>query len=247
MNENWTIYTLSNPLTPNEIRYVGATSLSIEKRKEYHIRDAKYKKDKSFHNINWVRSLLKENLEPNIEFIDYCNENNWEEIEIYWISQMRTWGFDLTNKALGGIGVKHMNDEIKQKISKANKGKVSWNKGIPCSDETKAKLSVVLTGKIAWNKGVPCSDETKERISKSSMGRISPNLGIPCSEEMKQKISEANSKVIIQYDRKGNFIKEWKSAAEAQRCLKINRSHIGECCLSKRKSAGGFIWKHKCN
>ena len=53
------------------------------------------------------------------------------------------------------------------------------------------------------------------------------------------------SKPIIQYDKEGNFIKEWKCANDVERVLGISNKHIGSVCLGKRKSCGGYIWKYK--
>ena len=41
--------------------------------------------------------MLSMGLEPQIEVLEYCDENNWQDMEIYWIAQMRAWGFNLTN------------------------------------------------------------------------------------------------------------------------------------------------------
>ena len=53
------------------------------------------------------------------------------------------------------------------------------------------------------------------------------------------------SKPIIQYDKEGNFIKEWDCANDVERVLGISNKHIGSVCLGKRKSCGGYIWKYK--
>ena len=53
------------------------------------------------------------------------------------------------------------------------------------------------------------------------------------------------SKPIIQYDKEGNFIKEWECANDVERVLGISNKHIGSVCLGKRKSCGGYIWKYK--
>lgn len=52
-------------------------------------------------------------------------------------------------------------------------------------------------------------------------------------------------KNVYQYDKNNNFIKEYNSAEEVFRILKISPSHIGECCKGKRKTAGGYIWKYE--
>ena len=60
-----------------------------------------------------------------------------------------------------------------------------------------------------------------------------------------QRISEKNSKPVLQYTKSGEFVKEWKSARDVQRNLGYFGTYISSCCLGKRKSAYGFIWKFK--
>lgn len=50
-------------------------------------------------------------------------------------------------------------------------------------------------------------------------------------------------KPIIQYDKKGNFIKQWNSIAEAEKTLNIR--HISSVCSNDkyRHSAGGYKWE----
>ncbi len=52
-----------------------------------------------------------------------------------------------------------------------------------------------------------------------------------------------NSVSVMQYDMVGNFIKNWNSHTEAALNLGISRSAISMCCVGRRKSAGGFVWK----
>jgi len=99
------------------------------------------------------------------------------------------------------------------------------------SKETRKKMS-------KWQIGRKMSKEAKLKMSKSKLGKKQSN-------ETKQKISKAFSKPIIQYDLYNNYIKEWKSAAEVQRKIKINSGHIRECCRKERKTAGGFKWSNK--
>ena len=53
---------------------------------------------------------------------------------------------------------------------------------------------------------------------------------------------EKISKKVIQYDLKGNFIKEWESIAKASKELKLSK--IWEVCNGKRNKCGNFIWKY---
>ena len=75
-----------------------------------------------------------------------------------------------------------------------------------------------------------------ERCTQSHNVRESIRLGL-------QK--PYNEKVVLQYDLENNFIKEWKSACEVQRCLKISQANISACCLGKRKTTGKYIWRFK--
>lgn len=55
------------------------------------------------------------------------------------------------------------------------------------------------------------------------------------------------SKPIIQYDKQGNFIKEWVSVNEVERVTGYSHSHIVNCCNHNKlhKSAYGYIWRYK--
>jgi DNA-directed RNA polymerase subunit M/transcription elongation factor TFIIS len=52
-------------------------------------------------------------------------------------------------------------------------------------------------------------------------------------------------KPIIQLSLNGEFIREWKSAKEAERVLKINRSSISSVCKGKQITAGEYKWMFK--
>ena len=49
-------------------------------------------------------------------------------------------------------------------------------------------------------------------------------------------------KSTFQFDKKGNFIKEWESAVKIEKELGISRKSISQCVKGRSKSAGGFIW-----
>ena len=50
-------------------------------------------------------------------------------------------------------------------------------------------------------------------------------------------------KAVLQYDLKGNFIKEYESTREATR--QTGAKAICEVCKGKRMTSGGFIWRYK--
>jgi hypothetical protein len=131
-------------------------------------------------------------------------------------------------------GKKH-SEETKQKISKSNKGK-------KYSEEAKKNMSEGRKGHKMYN------DEWKLKIKEAL-------TGIKRSDEFKQKQSKArknkpskSKKPVLQYDKQGNFLKEYPSAIEAAKSLnKKTGSAITEVCNGKgnRKSIFGYIWKYK--
>lgn len=108
------IYSLKNSIT-NEIRYVGKT-INIKKRYSQHLVDKR-----QTHKRCWIDSLLKENIKPVIDILEICDENNWEEREIYWINQYD----NLTNHKKGGNGnsdyVRVTKEETKKKLSESRR------------------------------------------------------------------------------------------------------------------------------
>lgn len=49
-------------------------------------------------------------------------------------------------------------------------------------------------------------------------------------------------KPLLQYDKSGNFVKEWSSIAEARHCY---GSAVLDCVRGRCHTAYGFIWKYK--
>ncbi len=92
------IYILIDPIS-QEVRYVGK-SINPEVRLRKHISEAKNSNTNN-HRVNWIKNLLRQNLKPKMEIIDTIDDN-WEWLEEYWVSQLKTWGFNLVNSTNGG-------------------------------------------------------------------------------------------------------------------------------------------------
>lgn len=103
--------------------------------------------------------------------------------------------------------------------------------GIKRSKETCEKIAKANTGK-------PCSLETREKIRKL-------NLGKKYSAETKLKHSISALRPILQFDLKGNLIKEWPGASVAAKELGISVGCIRDCAYGLRKRHKAFIWKLK--
>jgi len=59
-----------------------------------------------------------------------------------------------------------------------------------------------------------------------------------------ERNSRKQTKKVLQYDKKGNFIKEWDSMRELKK-EGFSQPHICSVCLGKRKSHKGYIWKYE--
>lgn len=58
------------------------------------------------------------------------------------------------------------------------------------------------------------------------------------------RMQKSLSKTVLQYDLKGNFIKEWSSTREAGR-NGYSKSLVSACCRGERKTHKSYIWKYK--
>ncbi len=200
------IYLLIDPRY-NNVRYIGQTN-NISRRFREHLLEAK--SGKNTHKNNWIMSLIKNNLKPEIEIIELDLNNSegdfWEQ---HYISLYKSFGFYLVNKTNGGeskeeksrlkISAKlkghSMSEYTKQKLKESRKGKTPWNKGLTKSDSRVKKYADKNIGKKH-------SEQTRRKISKSHAGKkaviteevkkkISETLkGHKVSEETKRKISE---------------------------------------------------------
>ena len=62
--------------------------------------------------------------------------------------------------------------------------------------------------------------------------------------ESKKGIKNHRHQPVLQYDKDGNFIREWDTMTEAETTLNITHK-IHFVCQGKRKTCGGYIWKYK--
>jgi hypothetical protein len=65
------------------------------------------------------------------------------------------------------------------------------------------------------------------------------------SKEKKQKLKNIKSIPILQYDLKGNFIREWNSAKQYAEEHKLTGTAITRCLKTKTQSACGSLWRYK--
>ncbi|PCI27771.1 hypothetical protein COB55_05180 [Candidatus Wolfebacteria bacterium] len=226
------IYTLSDPID-NKPRYVGKTEKTQKRRLIIHI--AESKRGATTHKCNWIRKVLNERRKPIIEIIDMVPECEWKFWETYWISQMKEWGFKLTNGTLGGDGQAHSHKPIDQYDLDGNFIK-TW----VSITEASEKLNID-GGRI----GEICSGKPQSKTAGGYTWKFKGEKLL--LEDYKHNPNPFDKKPVDQYTSDGIFIKEWKSAEFAGNKLNIHPDTIGKVCKlnTKSKLAGGFIWKYQ--
>lgn len=219
---NVKIYTLAHPIT-NEIRYIGKTKYSLEKRLAKHLVT-----NENNHRANWVKSILKIGLVPTIELLEEVPNVNWQDYEKYWILQFKSWGFNLVNGTIGGEeGI--ISDKCRKACIEANKRRKGKCRNWSPSLETRKRISEKL-------KGRKLSLKTLNKRSKTMKGIVPINAIA--------KSIEKTSKQVAKYDLNNTLIEIFKSLSEAARSIGSNVSSIHKCCNNIRNKHKGYIWKY---
>ena len=234
------LYTLAHPNT-NEIKYVGKTN-NIAKRYSNHLND----KSKSYKN-SWIKSLLNEGLLPIIEILEeFDNELDCYNAEIYWIEQLKIWGFNLTNLQIGGIG------------GNSESLKLDRNPNAKISVETVLSIkNYLLNSNKTINEIAEIHNCKPPTVHNIKYGTWSEITGFTGKEKWIRKNSILNrqkalkesglydrqSIKVLQYDLEMNFIKEFNSISKASKETGVNHTSISQCINNKQNKTKNYIWK----
>lgn len=100
-----------------------------------------------------------------------------------------------------------------------------------------------------WKNGQSITNISKQlTIDRHSVSRVLTQCGVTTEEKQAKKTLnaiQANKRIILQYDKNNNFIKEWPSLSEAARTLHLQVSNISKVLSKERKTTGGYIFKYK--
>lgn len=207
------IYTLEHPIT-NEIRYIGKTN-NLKLRFNRHNCPTG-----TTHKENWIKSLKKDNLKPIMNILEeFDNEKTCYQSEVYWISQFKTWGFNLVNIHEGGKEKysNPMKKEIKEKVSKTLKERYKKQqhhlKGKKQTEEHKLNRSIKMRGRKP-----KCSFKGKKHNS-----------------SIRKTVNVFKDNILID---------TLPSVLEASIKYKVNAGAISSVCLGKAKTAKGYTFKY---
>ena len=216
------IYTLSDPDT-KEIRYVGKTVKSLEERLNNHVQETRMNGyGKRTYKNNWIKGLLLIGKLPVVEALDIVDDTQGSDVEIYWIAQVKAWGFRLTNMTAGGDG----------------------NNNQVFTEESRRKRSLMRTG-------YKLPQTTKDKIRDKHLGKVVKestrlklrlcNLGKKYSKDTHKK----SWKAIEEIDINGNLIKEYEYLRKAAKELDCRAGSIANVCQGRCKTACGRRFRYK--
>lgn len=200
-------YCVYKHTSPSGKVYIGITSQEPERRWQ---NGFGYHHNKHFTNA--INQYGWENFTHEILFTNLSKEEACQkEIELieFYKSNQREFGYN--NSHGGEINVDyHWSDEQKEKLSKAKKGSIPWNKGSKMSEETKRKISEVMKGRKHTEEAKRKIIESKQNITEETRKKLSEShKGRKPSEEHKRRISEAKlltSKAYKEYKASGGTL-----------------------------------------
>lgn len=211
------IYSLRDPVT-DEIRYIGQTRQTLEKRLFDHTTLSALKKQTNYKN-NWIKSLRKQGFLPIIEVLDEVEEKNASFWENFYIDLFFTWGFKLTNLSRTEYYLRVTNEKRKSPCTKKvyvyDGTSFKFSKEYDCVVEASKQLNI-SSNRI-------CSNITKkQKTSKKyyfSYKKVDSFL----------EILNRNLKVIYCFNKQGVLIKEYKNIFLLLQDLKLikNRVYVG--------------------
>lgn len=168
-------YTLSDPKT-GEIKYVGKTWTSINKRIAGHVSEAKRSVSKFELGISkrkpsklylWINNLTKKGLKPKIDFLFEGDRDKWQVTEKELIIKFKKNGLNLVNTSSGGYGCAGIKrpEHVKRKISLSNKGKKPSLQAILASIEYNNKKVKQYTKEMEFIKEWKSSKIASEELN----------------------------------------------------------------------------------
>ena len=189
---------------------------------------------------------VRPNLINGKKYVGQATTKRFKERQYKWKNLNNPYAGPAINRARAKYGIDNFGFEI---LRECNDDELDyWEKYYIKELNTKVPYGYNLTDGGGGTSGYIFSltEEQKKKISEALKGR-------KLSEETKDKISKKKkgipniklSKPVLQIDKNTNkVIAEFPSMAEVERQLGFSQGNISNCCLGKRKTYKGFIWKY---
>lgn len=232
------IYALVDPIT-DQIRYIGQTRYSLEKRLLGHFKDRQQLKHKNNYNANWIDKLyrnykLKPIIKP-IELFHVCTQEHLNEREIYWINYYRSIGCKLNNTSMDGY------------YYIFNRKKDIDGKKLFCYNKN-YELTIYKSGREAERQlGIGYKNISMQANGKSrNLGYVFSFIELTNDEiDIKFKMTNVFGKIKGTHYKTGEVV-EFDNQMEAGKIIGCNFRNINQILNKKgqRKKAGGYYWEY---
>lgn len=253
------VYGLVDPRT-GLVRYVGKSTCGL-RRPNQHRAPGRLAKAGNTHNGNWIRKLQRYGLDYSVTVIaEFQSAEGLFEAEQFWIDELRSRGFRLTNASGGGPGLLNPTPETRAKMSKAHLGQkptasaiaaaVKANTGRKRTLEQRARISASRLGKkpteaarrnmslAATGRVTP--EHVKEKLSAALTGRPSPFKGRVHTDESRRQTSLACGGRPFQ-DQNGVV---YYTVGEAAKALGLNKGNLHSALTGRQKTTGGYVFTY---
>lgn len=213
-NKNYIIYKAQNTITGE--CYIGATTKSIEERKQDHLQKANTGQGQKFHDAissTGATNFIWEQLDT------ASNPNELAEKETKYIYDFKAREEGYNGDCGGGF----------QKLV------YQYNENGILIGTYNSLTEIKETLEI-----------DKQRISSACLNSTMYDGSFWSYRLLEKIIprTDFRLKAVNQYSLNQEFIENFKSASEASRKTGISKTCITRCCRGERKSSGGFIWNY---
>ena len=213
------IYGLVDPFT-NQCRYVGKSSSGLRRARNHFSPYVYDNTEKHTHVHKWVKVCISQGKQPIPVILQEYNSNSEAlEGEKYWIQYFKDLGIPLTNITEGGGGSlgRRQTEDAKQRISKANKGRV----------KTPEECAAI-----------------KERAKRFPPSLRTPRNS-PADRDERARIRGGRAFLVYKKDT-NEFIGEWLSMGLCVEALRMKRaSDVSAVLKGKQRSTHGYIFRYK--
>lgn len=238
-NNNCGIYCWTNKI--NGRKYIGQ-SINLKKRKSHFTCF-----NSPYGGIYIDRARTKYNKKEYWEYkvLEYCNEEELNEKEIYYIDLYNTFneikGYNLSEGGNGSRGYK-LTEEHTKKIREVTIKPIYQidTKTLEIINEFES-----ITEATIYIKGSNCC------ITNCCNGKQKTAYGYywvrkEDYENGIRPIIKKETKKVLQIDRYTlKIIREWDSSSQASKQMGFIKQHIIACCKGKMKTANNYIWCYK--
>ena len=213
-NRNYIIYKAQNTITGK--CYIGATTKSIEERKQDHLQKANSGQGQKFHDAISSTGAINFTWE---QLDTASNPNELAEKETMYIYDFKAKEEGYNGDCGGGF----------QKLV------YQYNENGTLIDSYNSLTEIKETLGI-----------DKQRISSACLNSTMYDGSFWSYRLLEKIIPKPDLRIkaVNQYSLNQEFIETFKSASEASRLSGISKSCITKCCRGERKTSGGFIWNY---